>query len=128
MARITYRAGGVRFTREVFVSYPDRVLVVRITGDKPGSVSLQAQLKSPYQDKLTAGPGKLVMDGCWKGPIPVSNWLIAPVEGKGLRFQTVLLAIPEGGQAEAGRIRCAHPQGRCGHLHPHCRHQLCELP
>ena len=111
VAKITYRAGGVGFTREVFVSYPDRVLVVRISADKPGRVSLQAQLKSPYLNHLTAGPGKLVMDGCWKGPIPVSNWLIAPVAGEGLRFQTVLSAIPEGGLVDATdstlRIRTA---------------------
>ena len=40
------------------------------------------------------------MEGCWKGPI-TNNWLIAPVEGKGLRFQTALLALPEGGRSEA---------------------------
>ncbi|MCX6879811.1 MAG: glycoside hydrolase family 95 protein [Verrucomicrobia bacterium] len=101
VARISCRAGGVGLTREVFVSYPDRVLVVRITGDKPGGVSLLAQLKSPYQEHVTAEPGKLVLDGCWKGPIPVNNWLIAPVEGTGLRFQTALLALPEGGGSEA---------------------------
>ena len=82
MAKVHYRAGDVTFTREVFVSYPDRVLVVRITADKPGRVSVQAQFKSPYLDRVTAKPGKLVMDGCWKGPMP-KNWLIAPVEGKG---------------------------------------------
>ncbi len=41
------------------------------------------------------------MDGCWKGPIPGNNWLIAPVEGKGMRFQAALVAIPEGGKVEA---------------------------
>jgi len=101
VAKTTFRAGDVRFTREVFVSYPDRVMVVRLTGDKPGRVSVQAQFKSPYLDSVTAKVGKLVMDGCWKGPIPVTNWLIAPVEGKGLHFQTALLAFPEGGRSEA---------------------------
>ena len=41
------------------------------------------------------------MDGSWKGPIPVKNWLIAPVEGKGLSFQAGLLAFPDGGKSEA---------------------------
>jgi alpha-L-fucosidase 2 len=50
---------------------------------------------------VVARPGELVMDGCWKGPIPVRNWLIAPVEGKGLRFRTVLAARPDGGRSEA---------------------------
>ena len=101
VAMVNYRAGDAVFTRETFVSYPDRVLVVRITSDKPGRVSVKAQFKSPYLDRATAKPGELVMDGSWKGPIPVKNWLIAPVEGKGLGFQAGLLAFPEGGKSEA---------------------------
>ena len=41
------------------------------------------------------------MDGMLERPDHGNNWLIAPVEGKGLRFQAVLLAIPEGGKSEA---------------------------
>ncbi len=107
VAKIRFRAGDAVFTREVFVSYPDRVMVARLTCDRPGRVSAQVQLKSPYQDSVIAKPGRLVMEGCWKGPIPVTNWLIAPVEGKGLRFHTILLALPESGQSEAadGKLR-----------------------
>ena len=101
VATVRYRAGDAIFTREAFISHPDRVLVVRVTADKPGRVSVQAQFKSPYLRATTAKPGKLVMDGCWKGPIPVKNWLIAPVEGEGMRFRAVLLALPEGGRSEA---------------------------
>jgi alpha-L-fucosidase 2 len=102
VATITYRSGDAVFTREVFTSYPDRVMVVRVTCDKPGRVSVQARLKSPYLDRVTAAPGKLVMDGAWKGPIPMKNNLIAPVEGKGLGFEVGLLAFPDGGKSEAG--------------------------
>jgi alpha-L-fucosidase 2 len=101
VATISYRAGGVRFTREVFVSYPDRVMVVRITGDKPASVSLQARLKSPFLERLSATPGKLVMDGCWSDKVPITDWVIAPMAGKGLRFQSVLQALPTGGQSDS---------------------------
>jgi alpha-L-fucosidase 2 len=101
VAKVRYRVGDTVFTREVFLSYPDRVMVVRITADKPSRVSVQAQLKSPYLDQATATPGKLVMDGCWKGPMTPANWLIATVEGKGMRFQAVLTALPEGGRSEA---------------------------
>jgi alpha-L-fucosidase 2 len=100
VAKITYRQGDATFTRELFVSYPDRVMVIRLTSDKPGRISVQAQFQSPYLDQATARPGKLVMDGCWKGPI-TNNWLIAPVEGKGLRFQAGLLVRPEGGRMQA---------------------------
>ncbi|MCX5682884.1 MAG: glycoside hydrolase family 95 protein, partial [Planctomycetota bacterium] len=101
VAKVRYRAGDVVLSREVFVSYQDRVMVVRLTADKPGRVSFRAQLKSPYLDGLTAKPGKLVMDGTWKGPGTVKNGLIAPVEGKGLRFQAALLALPDGGKSSA---------------------------
>jgi len=101
VATVSYTAGGVRFTREVFVSHPDRVMVVRVSADTPGAVSLRAELASVYQDQVSATRETLVMDGSWKGPIPVDNWLIAPVEGVGMGFQTVLRAIPEGGEITA---------------------------
>jgi alpha-L-fucosidase 2 len=100
VATIHYRAGDVTLTREVFVSYPDRLIVVRVTADKPGRISVLAQFKSHYLDGVTAKPGKLVMEGCWQGPM-AKDWLIAPVEGNGIRFQAALAAIPDGGQSEA---------------------------
>lgn len=99
VAKISYSFGDAKFTREVFVSYPDRVLVIRITGDKPGRVGVEARFNSPYLEGVRAMPGKLVLEGCWKGPI-TNNWLIAPVEGKGLAFQAELVVIRDGGRAE----------------------------
>jgi alpha-L-fucosidase 2 len=37
--------GGVRFTRTVFVSPVDQVIVVRLTADRPGSIHFDAQLR-----------------------------------------------------------------------------------
>ena len=130
VAKLSYRSGDVTFTREAFVSYPDRVMVVRLTADKPGRFSVQPQLKSPYLDRVTVQPGKLVMDGCWKGPI-TNNWLIAPVEGKGLRFQAALLTLghpqPQG-WSDQGSLRPEnrdhHHQARRGDAserRPRCR-------
>ncbi|HEX3857078.1 MAG TPA: glycoside hydrolase family 95 protein [Verrucomicrobiae bacterium] len=100
VAKVTYRVGDATFTREVFMSYPDRVMVVRISSDKPGRVSVQAQLKGPYLDTVTAKPDKLVMDGSWKKG-GETNWLIAPIEGRGLKFETAMLARNEGGSSTA---------------------------
>jgi alpha-L-fucosidase 2 len=100
VATVRFRDGDALFTREVFVSYPDRVLVVRITCDRPGSVSLAASLQSPYLDRMEARANRLMMEGTWKGPIPIQNGLIAPVEGTGLRFQTALAASLDGGKVE----------------------------
>ena len=100
VARVTYRAGDAVFTREVFMSYPERAMVIRLSADKPGRVSVQARFRSPYRDAVVATSGKLVMDGSWKGPMK-ADALIAPVEGKGLSFETAMLARPEGGRLEA---------------------------
>ncbi len=102
IALVRYRVGDAVFTREIFVSYPDRVMVVRLTADKPGRVSVRARFQTPYRDGGFARSDTMVMDGCWKGPIAIRNPLIAPVEGKGLRFQARLRAIPAGGRLVGG--------------------------
>ena len=111
VAKVCYRVGDAVFTREVFLSYPDRVMVVRITADKPGRVSVQAQFRSPYLDGATAKDDSLVVEGCWKGPMKPENWLIAKVEGKGIRFRAVLRALAEGGRSEvAGGVGGIGPE------------------
>jgi alpha-L-fucosidase 2 len=109
VAKVTFRAGDATFTREVFISYPDRVMVVRMSADKPGRISVRAQLTCPYLESIEATPEKLVMDGCWKGPMK-PNPLIATVDGKGERFRAALLALPEGGRSEAAE-GTVHIQG-----------------
>ncbi len=60
--KVSYRSGDAILTREVFISYPDRVMVVRISSNKPNSIFVQTQLKSPFLDKISAKPGELVID------------------------------------------------------------------
>ena len=98
---VTYKINDVSYSREVFLSYPDRVLVVRIKADQPGHISVHAGLKSPFQDIVTVKDGELVMDGQWKKDVMKENWLIANTDGKGIRFRTVLEAFPEGGKLSA---------------------------
>ncbi len=101
VAKVTYHAGDATLTREMFLSYPDRVLVMRISSDKPGHVSLEARLKSPYLQTSTGNSNQLVMDGSWKKLGSQTNWLIAPVDGGGLKFETAVSIRPEGGSFKA---------------------------
>ncbi|WP_442506808.1 glycoside hydrolase family 95 protein [Novipirellula sp. SH528] len=48
VATTTYRANGVNYTREVIASFPDQVIAVRITADKPGQISFSGGFKSPH--------------------------------------------------------------------------------
>ncbi len=42
IASVRYTANGVRHERQVFVSAPGRCIIVRLTADKPGSISFRA--------------------------------------------------------------------------------------
>lgn len=52
ISKTTYISGGVTFTREYFVSHPDQCLVVRISSDKKGSISFNADLKSSHKNTI----------------------------------------------------------------------------
>jgi len=42
---VSYQANGITYKREVFASAPDQAIVIRITADKPGSISFTANLR-----------------------------------------------------------------------------------
>ena len=101
---ISFTYNGVNYKREVFVSYPDRVLVMQITADKPGKISFDVSLDSHFTDKITATPGKLTLDGTWENTIP-TYWLIGEIAEKGMTFQTVLQVKTDGGQSGTHKDR-----------------------
>jgi alpha-L-fucosidase 2 len=100
LVKITYKDGDAEFTREVFMSYPDHVMVVHLTCNQPNRISLEAKFKSPYLENVAVNSGKLVMKGIWHGPLPKNmlSSLIANVDGNGMKFQTTMLAFPENGE------------------------------
>ena len=104
IARVTYVAGSVRYTREVFSSAPDEILVVRLTADQPGNISFQASFDSPVKSSVEAlSHGTLRLAG--KAPShSVPNYVrsIDPIvyddaEGKGMRFACLLRVFLDGG-------------------------------
>lgn len=57
VAKTSYKVGDVIYTRQVIASFPDRVVVVRLTASKPGSLSFNAFYSTPQpaaQTKITA--------------------------------------------------------------------------
>lgn len=45
--RTSYKVNGIAYHREAFASFPDRVVVVRLTASKPGSLSFAATFTTP---------------------------------------------------------------------------------
>lgn len=89
VCRVSYHAGDATYTREVFASKPDQVVVVRLACDKPGRIALIAKMTRPADAACeSAGSDTLAMKGRCDG-------------GKHMAFEARLRLLNEGGQAKA---------------------------
>ncbi len=104
VAGTEYRCGDVRFKREVFVSYPAQVMVIRFHADKPGMISFRAQLKT-----LMAGVHGGADDTVWfSGHCPLvcrynyqtTQWSERFRGPGGVNFSMRLKACAKGGRVE----------------------------
>lgn len=63
-ARTEFSRGGVKFVREIFVSAPDQVVVMRLTADKPGQLNFETTLDRSERFRTeAAGENELLMSG-----------------------------------------------------------------
>ena len=60
---VSYEYDGTVFTRKVFVSYPDRCLVMNFSSSKPGGQNLELFLNSPHSVVYTKDDGALRASG-----------------------------------------------------------------
>jgi alpha-L-fucosidase 2 len=101
-ATVSYTADGVHYTREVFISAPDNVIVVRLKADKPGKISFAAGMKTPMKATVEAdGNDTLVMRG--------TGGDSGGINGQ-IKYEARVRAIAEGGKTtvEAGKISVAN--------------------
>lgn len=98
IAKVSFRQNDVRYTREIFSSAPDQVIVVRLTADKPGALHLRLSLDRPGSFQTTrSNTDRLLMQG---QALPVHDNPGLPVKEHqtGVRFHAELLALPEDGK------------------------------
>jgi alpha-L-fucosidase 2 len=88
VATVRYRQGDAVFTREAFVSFPAKVLVVRLTCDKPGRVSFTAALDRIAAAKTEAAGDDVVLRGRADDGEPTA----------GTRFLGQLRVVNDGGR------------------------------
>ena len=79
VATVAFTRDGVRYTREVFVSHPDRVLVLRLTASEKGRLEFVLDGSTPWNGcKVESlGDASFVVSGRVKGT----------AEEKGMRYQ-----------------------------------------
>jgi alpha-L-fucosidase 2 len=102
-----FEINDVKYTREVFASAPDSIMVIRMIADKPGMITVDVSLTSLLKNTISVkGKNQLNMNGKAPARLDPSYYNKPdrnPVEWNdtegcnGMRFQTVLKAVPEGG-------------------------------
>ena len=96
IAGVSYRVGDARFAREVFSSAVDRVLVVRLTCDKPKMISFSATLNRQQDSKTeTVAPDRVALSG---EAIAGDDRHAEYKNLGGVKFCAVLQAVLEGGK------------------------------
>ncbi|RXZ82893.1 glycoside hydrolase family 95 protein [Paenibacillaceae bacterium] len=63
ISRVEYRIGEVNYSRELFVSHPDQVMVLQLEASVPGALEVHARLDSPLRHKVAAEGSRFVMRG-----------------------------------------------------------------
>ncbi len=108
VARVSYSAGGERFTREMFSSAVHQVIIVRLTCMAPGQISCVARLTCPLQASTVAvGSKGLALRGKAPSHVVAHHLESAhPVvydeaEGRGMRFEVRVQALTDGGHVSA---------------------------
>jgi alpha-L-fucosidase 2 len=101
IASVKYTINGVIYTRETFISHPDKVMLIRITADKKGTLSFITSVTSKlkYQTSVV-GNDQLLLKG--KAPKYVANRDYEPNqivydEIEGMNFEVHVKLVTEGG-------------------------------
>lgn len=63
LANVSYMFDGVKYTREVFASAPDNLIVLRIKADKPGSVTFRVGYNRSENVSIASECNSLVVKG-----------------------------------------------------------------
>ena len=91
LSSVSYEAGGVRYSREVFASLADDVLVIRLAASQKGAISFNATFTTPQNAVVTVEDGELVLRGITSSQ--------EGLEGK-VRFTARARICPVGGKIE----------------------------
>ncbi len=63
ISKVSYEVNGVTFTREYFISNPDKVMIIKLTSSKKGALDFDVKLKSLLRFKVAGAMNPLQMKG-----------------------------------------------------------------
>ena len=90
VVRVRYTQNGINYTREIFTSYPDQVMVARFTADRPAAISFTSTMSRPERYKVAVEDNHLIMSGA----------LSDGKGGEGLEYMARLKALTKNGKVK----------------------------
>jgi alpha-L-fucosidase 2 len=100
IATVSYKANGVAYKREIFSSFPDGVIIVRLTASKPKSITCNLLMNSPHKVYgVKTADNKLILSGTSsdvdnkKGRVQFEAQVQPKVEGGSVRATDTSLQI-----------------------------------
>src|SRR5574344_1381353 len=88
IAKTSYVYNGVTYTREYFASYPDKVIIVRLTASAAGKISFSAYMDSPLTGRTRSKPA--------------NNPVVLKAQVNAIKFQNRLTVKTDGGTVSSG--------------------------
>jgi alpha-L-fucosidase 2 len=82
LSELRYSANGINYQREYFASYPDGVIVIRLTANRPGSYSGSISFGDGHGRLADVNRNRLTIPGSLEN---------------GMRYETQILVLNEGG-------------------------------
>lgn len=107
ISKVSYEINGIKFTREYFVSYPDQIMVIRLTSSQKGALTFDLNFDSQLKNSVVVNDYVLRADGYapvraepnYRGDIPNS---VVFDENRGTRFAARIKIINTGGMLVSG--------------------------
>ena len=97
VSRTSYTVDGVKYQREVFTSFTDQVIVIRLTANKKGKISFTAGMDRPAPSVVNvSAKGDNILSMTGTSSDVQARGVKVPIKGR-VKFESRVKIVPEGG-------------------------------
>jgi alpha-L-fucosidase 2 len=93
IAKVSYEVDGIKYTREIFSSFTDQVIIIKLSASKPGMINTQLKINSLQQHEIIISGDKLKMSGVTTDHEEIPGQV---------RFTTLVKPVIKNGRIEGG--------------------------
>ena len=101
ISKVSYEMAGIKYTREYFVSAPDKIMIIKLTADQKGALNFDINLKSLLKSSVEVRNNILVL----KGSAPIH-------ENAGYNVSPKYLSLKERGTRFTGLVQIKKTDGK----------------